>query len=94
MPVHLQQQLNVYIVDYTNNNTNNFVTNVRNKQRDYNNDSTTMSMYYFRPIVNEKASAKLAKDKFAAICNLRSTKQLAKAVYIKHTGYRRRSPSP
>ena len=84
MPVHLQQQLNVYIVDYTNDNTNNFVTNVRNKQRDYNNDSTTTSMYYSKPIVNEKASAKIAKDKFAAIRNLSSTKQLAKAVYIKH----------
>ena len=84
MPVHLQQQLNVYIVDYTNENTADFVTNGNNKLGKDNNDLTATSAYYSRPIVDEKTSAKLAKDKFAAIRNLSSTKQLAKEVYIKH----------
>lgn len=40
--------------------------------------------YYPSPIVDEKASAKVAKDRIAAVRRLATTKALAQQVYIKH----------
>eukprot|EP00957_Ditylum_brightwellii_P062542 4746757-Ditylum_brightwellii.AAC.1 len=42
-----------------------------------------MKIYPY-PIVDEKKTAKEAKDKVSSIKKLESTKQLAQAVYVKH----------
>ena len=47
-------------------------------------DEEYQQYYYPRPIVNEKESAKIAKEKVSQVRKLGSTKRVAEKVYIKH----------
>mmetsp|Transcript_22892 Transcript_22892/g.52440 ORF Transcript_22892/g.52440 Transcript_22892/m.52440 type:complete len:662 (-) Transcript_22892:44-2029(-) len=47
--------------------------------------------FYPSPIVDEKETAKVAKDKVAMVRNLMSTKRIAQEVYIKHGSRNKRS---
>ena len=47
-------------------------------------DKLQQPKFYPRPIVDERESAKIAKDKVAAVRKQETTKELAQQVYIKH----------
>ena len=80
MKPSMQEKLGIIIGSENRDETNSQQTLIAFKPK----SSNTEIMYYSKPIVDEKESAKIAKDKVSSIRKQNSTKKQAEAVYIKH----------
>ena len=95
MPLNIQKKCGI-IVGNEHSRKNNvgmgkiFQTNQSTANNNQNQNPKEFFVHYPTPIVDEKATAKLAKDKLSAVRKQDSTKLEASQVYLKHGS--RRSP--